>query len=87
MVIQLRPCMIVITHTPPLRVYGRTTTAMHEVEYISPIEYTSPPSPSPANTRLCAQSPVGAPLACSPSHVLASIASVSGRLLRFSGHL
>ena len=25
------------------RVYGHTTTAMHEIEYISPIEYTHPP--------------------------------------------
>ena len=24
-------------------VYGHTTTAMHDIEYISPIEYTSPP--------------------------------------------
>ena len=26
------------------RVYGHTTTAVHEIEYISPIEYTTPPS-------------------------------------------
>ena len=25
------------------RVYGQTTTAMHEIEYISPVEYTPPP--------------------------------------------
>ena len=31
-------------HCRDARVYGYTTTAMHEIEYISPIEYTHPPS-------------------------------------------
>ena len=39
-------------HCRDARVYGHTTTAMHEIEYISPIEYTLPPSlpstPSPS---------------------------------------
>ena len=36
-------------HCRDERVYGHTTTAMHELEYISPIEYTpySPPLPPP----------------------------------------
>ena len=29
-------------HCRDARVYGHTTTAMHEIEYISPIEYTPP---------------------------------------------
>ena len=32
-------------HCRDARVYGHTTTAMHEIEYISPIEYTPPPAP------------------------------------------
>ena len=27
--------------------YGHTTTAMHEIAYISPVDYTPPPLPSP----------------------------------------
>ena len=35
-------------HSRDARDYGRTTTAMHEIEYISPIEYTPrPPPPLP----------------------------------------
>ena len=30
-------------HCRDARVYGHTTTAIHEIEYISPIEYTPPP--------------------------------------------
>ena len=30
------------THPWDARVYGQTTTAKHEIEYISPIEYTPP---------------------------------------------
>ena len=33
-------------HCRGARVYGHTTTAIHEVEYISPIEYTPPRRPS-----------------------------------------
>ena len=37
-------------HRRDVRFYGHTTPAMHDIEYISPIEYTPhfpPPSPSP----------------------------------------
>ena len=30
-------------HCRDARVYGHTTTATHEIEYLSPIEYTPPP--------------------------------------------
>ena len=32
-------------HFRDARVNGHTTTAMHEIEYISSIEYTPPPAP------------------------------------------
>ena len=37
-------------HCRDARVYGHTTTALHEIEYISPIEYTPPP-PIPSERR------------------------------------
>ena len=46
-------------HCRDARVYGHTVTAMHEIEYISPIEYTPSPPPSPhvaqllVDTSLC----------------------------------
>ena len=35
------------------RVYGHTATAMHEIDSISPIEYTPPAALSPTRTREC----------------------------------
>ena len=34
-------------HCRDARVYGHTTTTMHKIEYISPIEFTPPPPAHP----------------------------------------